>query len=267
MKLFFRKYGSGPPLVILHGLYGSSDNWAAIAGKLSSDFTVILPDLRNHGQSPHSNVHSYDAMADDLNELMNELVPGNFILAGHSMGGKTAINFALRWPEKLNGLVIIDVSPFGSADPQNPFFTEHKEILESILSLNPGSATSRNEIEKTLSEHIHSERTRSFIMKNLKRRAEGNFEWKLNAPALLSNLPLITDGVIGKEDNIFPVSGFPVIFVRGGNSNYIIPDDFKGILKIFPSAELITIRDAGHWIHAEKPDEIAQIFLGLTRGN
>jgi esterase len=267
MKLFFRKYGSGPPLVILHGLYGSSDNWATIAVKLSSHFTVIIPDLRNHGQSPHNQVHSYDSIAGDVNELVTDNIKGKFILAGHSMGGKAAMNFAMRWPEKLNGLVIIDVSPFGSPDPQNPFFKEHKEILDSMLSLDPGAITSRSEIESILSKHIHSERTRSFIMKNLKRKAEGNFEWKLNAPALLSNLPLITDGVFKKDENIFPVSGFPVVFISGENSNYINPVDFKSIQKIFPTAELITIKDAGHWIHAEKPDEISAVFIDLLKGN
>ncbi len=267
MKLFFRKYGNGPSLVILHGLYGSSDNWATIAGKLSLHFSVIIPDLRNHGQSPHSDVHSYNAMADDLNELVKDNLKGKFILAGHSMGGKVAMNFALKWPEMLNGLVIIDVSPFGSTDPQNPFFREHKEILDSIVSLYPGSFKSRNEIETALSEQIHSGRTRGFIMKNIRRTSEGNFDWKLNANALLSNLSLITDGVIKKEDNIFPVSGFPVVFVRGGNSNYIDPGDFKAIQRTFPSAELVTIKDAGHWIHAEKPDELSRVFVDLIKGD
>jgi esterase len=266
MKLFFRKYGSVPPLVILHGLYGSSDNWVSIAGRLSSYFTVILPDLRNHGQSPHSPIHTYEEMANDLVELLTALEIDRFILAGHSMGGKAAMSFAIRWPERLNGLVVIDISPFGSPDTHNPFFIEHKEILESILSVNPESVTPRNEIERMLSEHIHSERTRGFIMKNLKRRPEGNFEWKLNAPALLSNLPGITDGIV-REGAGQAVTGFPVLFIRGGNSDYLNPDAVKDIVKIFPAAELITIPGAGHWIHAEKPDEITEVFLTMGKGS
>ncbi|MGD0581782.1 MAG: alpha/beta fold hydrolase [Bacteroidales bacterium] len=267
MKLYFRKYGSGPTLVILHGLYGSSDNWVSVARKLSSHFTVILPDLRNHGQSPHSDLHSYDAMADDLDELMNDLGTDRFVLGGHSMGGKAAIKFALKWPERLNGLVIIDISPFGSDDLQNPYYIEHREILEAILSLEPGSAALREEIEKVLSEHIRSERTRGFIMKNLKRGHEGTFEWKLNASALLSNLQKITDGVIDREGQIMPVSGFPVVFIKGENSDYLKSGDIRDILKIFPSAEIIKIADSGHWVHAEKPDEIVEVFVRIAKGD
>lgn len=267
MKLFFRKCGSGPPLVILHGLYGSSDNWVSIAGRLSSDFTVILPDQRNHGQSSHSHIHTYDAMADDLHELLEELHIDKFLLAGHSMGGKTAMKFALKWPEKLNALVIVDISPFGSPASDNPFFIEHKQILESLLSVKPEHISTRTEIENILSTQINSERTRGFIMKNLKRRSEGNFEWKINVPALLSNLSEITVGIFERKQSNLTVTGFPVVFVRGGNSDYITNDDISLILKIFPAAEIITIPETGHWIHAEKPDSIARIFLDLKAGN
>lgn len=267
MKLFFRKYGSGPPLIILHGLYGSSDNWVSIAVRLSSDFTVLLPDQRNHGQSPHSQIHTYDAMAADLHELTEELHMDKFLLAGHSMGGKTAMKFALKWPEKLNGLVIVDVSPFGSPSHDNPFFTEHKQILESLLSIKPELFNTRTEIEDILSSQISSEKTRGFIMKNLKRRSEGNFEWKLNAPSLLANLSNITDGVTDREQSNLTITGFPVVFVRGGNSDYITNEDINLILKVFPAAEIITIPETGHWIHAEKPERIAGIFLDLKAGN
>lgn len=267
MKLFFRKYGSGPPLVILHGLYGSSDNWISIAGRLLSDFTVILPDQRNHGQSPHSEIHTYDAMAGDLLELLNELQIDKCLLAGHSMGGKTAMKFAIKWPERLNGLVIVDISPFGSPSPENPFFIEHKRILESLLSVKPELISTRTEIEDILSRQISSERTRGVIMKNLKRRPEGNFEWKLNAPGLLVNLSEITDGVTDRKQSNLTVIGFPVVFVRGGNSDYISNDDVSLLSKIFPAAEIITIPETGHWIHAERPDRISEIFLDLKAGN
>ncbi len=112
MKLFYRKYGNGPPLIILHGLFGSSDNWVTIAKSLSEVFTVYLPDQRNHGLSPHSDIHDYESMSQDLSELAKDLSLKKFFLAGHSMGGKTAIAFAMSWPEMLNGLLIADISPF-----------------------------------------------------------------------------------------------------------------------------------------------------------
>ena len=112
MKLFYRKFGKGPPLIILHGLYGSSDNWVTIARSLSECYTVYLPDQRNHGQSPHTNIHDYDSMRDDLFELTSDLKFKKIFLAGHSMGGKTAISFAVKWPEMINGLLIADISPF-----------------------------------------------------------------------------------------------------------------------------------------------------------
>jgi pimeloyl-ACP methyl ester carboxylesterase len=206
-------------------------------------------------------------MADDLLELLKELHIDKFLLAGHSMGGKTAMKFALKWPEKLNGLVIVDISPYGSSSPDNPFFIEHKHILESLLSVKPDLIKTRTEIEDILSNQISSEKTRGFIMKNLKRRPEGNFEWKLNAPALLSNLPEITDGIIDREQGNLTITGFPVVFVRGGNSDYITNEDISLILKIFPATEIITIPETGHWIHAERPEKIAGIFLDLKAGN
>ena len=118
MKLFYRKFGDGPPLIILHGLYGSSDNWVSIAKKLGDSFTVYLPDQRNHGQSPHSDIHDYDSMRDDLFELVTELRLKKFFLAGHSMGGKTAMAFAVKWPEMINGLLIADISPFTNENTQ-----------------------------------------------------------------------------------------------------------------------------------------------------
>jgi esterase len=267
MRLFFRKYGNGPVLVILHGLYGSSDNWVSIAGKLSDSFTVILPDLRNHGLSFHSNIHNYDALSQDVFGLLEELNIKRFILAGHSMGGKVAMSFALKWPDLLSGLIIVDISPFGSTDPVNPFFTEHREILEAIVAVNPEEYKSRAEVEKVLSASITSERTRSFIMKNLKRHETGYFRWKLNAASLLKNLGEITRGIAEPGDSGTSITGFPVKFIRGENSSYIDKGTEKNIYSIFPTAEIIEIRGAGHWVHAEKPDEVTEIFLGLLKGN
>jgi len=135
MKLYYRKTGSGPAIVILHGLYGSSDNWFSIARELKDRFTVYLPDLRNHGQSPHHEIHTYESMSEDLFEMMSGEGIGKFILAGHSMGGKTAMKYSLRWPDSLNSLVVVDISPFGTNDPENVFYRQHSSILEAIISI------------------------------------------------------------------------------------------------------------------------------------
>jgi esterase len=261
MKLFFRKYGIGPPLFILHGLYGSSDNWVTIARRLSEKFTVYLPDLRNHGQSPHSDTHDYDSMSQDLFELLQELRINKILLAGHSMGGKVAANFVMKWPEKIYSLVIIDISPFRLSDPERKYYMEHKHILESVLSTDLGKIFSRAEAEAILAKTIESEKTRGFILKNLQRTGERTFEWKMNVKSLYNNLEKIVDGlprpVIDKE----PVTGFPVTFIKGEDSDYLPLSEVSTIQKLFPAAVIITVKNAGHWIHAERPEAIIEILL------
>jgi esterase len=263
MKLFFRKYGNGPPFIILHGLYGSSDNWVTIAKRISDSFTVYLPDLRNHGQSPHSNVHDYESMSNDLFELVNDLKIDRFILAGHSMGGKVAMKFALKWPEKLNSLIVIDISPFGSHDRENIIFRQHLEILETILSVKPEELNGREDVDAILTKRIDSEKIRGLIMKNLRRTDNGTFIWKMNADSLLSNIDYIMEGILPPDRDIHRVTGFDVIFVRGELSDYLPESEMKKIQKIFPAAEMMTIKNAGHWVHAEKPDAITDLFLKM----
>jgi esterase len=266
MRLFFRKYGNGPPLFILHGLYGSSDNWVSIARSLSESYTVYLPDQRNHGQSPHSNEHTYDSMSQDLFELVSDLKINKFSLAGHSMGGKTAVNFAMKWQEKINALTIIDISPFKSEDKERKFFLEHKRILETLLSADLSGIRSRDEAESFLSGRIESEKTRGFIMKNLTRSGEGGFRWKLNVKSLYDNLEIITGGIPRPTRVTEPVTGFPVTFIKGGDSDYLTDNELKDILKLFPAAEIITVKDAGHWVNSERPDAIIEILLNQLKG-
>lgn len=258
MKLFFRKYGQGPVLVILHGLFGSSDNWTSIAKKLEDRFTVILPDQRNHGQSPHSGIHDYEAMRNDLHELVTALSIEKFFLAGHSMGGKTAMAFAMKWPEMLLGLLIADISPFRGDDSVGTEHSYHARILNSMLALDLSTLSSREEAESELSKSGFPPDIRGFILKNL-RRVEGNrFEWKLNAPALLRNLEKIMKPMDRNLSYSARVTGFPVIFLRGSKSDYLPPEDYPGILEIFPAAEFVEIPNAGHWVHADNPDAVVK---------
>jgi pimeloyl-ACP methyl ester carboxylesterase len=215
MKLFYRKYGKGPALIILHGLFGSSDNWVTIAKKISDKFTVYLPDLRNHGNSPHSEEHDYILMRDDLYELVTDLNLKKFFLAGHSMGGKVAINFATRWPEMLNGLLIADISAFGDKFTSQAAYNQHISILKTILSTDLSGLTSRNEVELLLGKEITSERIRSLIMKNMQRTDGNKFVWKINASSILKNLDKIMLGIDRPAGFSHQITGFPVVFLRG----------------------------------------------------
>ncbi|MFZ2340105.1 MAG: alpha/beta fold hydrolase [Bacteroidales bacterium] len=267
MKLFFRKYGSGPPLIILHGLYGSSDNWVTLAKSISDRFTVYLPDQRNHGQSPHSEVHDYKSMKEDLYELTLDLGLEKFFLAGHSMGGRTAMAFAMSWPEKLYGLLVGDISPVSSGEKYSAAYSFQSEILDSILSVDLEGLKSRKDIEAILSQKIISPGVRGFIMKNLRRLQEDSFVWKLNAPVLKRNLGEIIRGIKPGKSDYREISGFPVLFLKGENSDYISEIDYPEIRTLFPGAEFITIPGAGHWIHSDNPEAVRKSFLELTGGN
>jgi esterase len=258
MELFYRKYGSGPVLILLHGLFGSSDNWTSVAKKLEDKCTVILPDLRNHGMSPHSDTHDYESMSNDVHELAEKLSPGKFFLAGHSMGGKTAIRVALKWPGEINGLVIADISPFrtGSADSE---YRMHRSILETMLSIDLSQISTREQAEKMLSEKGFDARITGFILKNLHRKGSG-FEWRINAPSLMNNLEEIISPLDRSRADIMRVTGFPVLFLKGERSGYLPESDYSDILKIFPAAEFRTISNAGHWLHADNPDEVVKSF-------
>lgn len=264
MKLFFRSYGNGPPLIILHGLYGSSDNWLSIAKMIDGHYTVYLPDLRNHGQSPHSDIMDYDSMRDDLLELTEELKIKQFFLAGHSMGGKVAISFALKFPEKLNGLLIADISPFINEISGPIIYDQHKTILKAILSLDLSKIKSRAEAEAELAKMIESEKIKGFILKNLQRSSGNTFIWKINARSILDNLDRIMDGIDRSTMRNYQISGFPVIFLKGSESDYINTSDFPDILRIFPAAEIKEIENAGHWLHADQPAEVAESLKMLS---
>jgi esterase len=263
MKLFFRKYGEGPPLVILHGLYGSSDNWVTIAKKISGSFTVLLPDQRNHGVSPHSEVHDFNSMSNDLFEFVTGQGLTSFFLAGHSMGGKTAAYFAMKWPEMIEGLVIADISPFTSDVRESAGYSYHYSILKTMNDIDLWELNSRTDVDRLLAEKIMDEKIRGFLMKNLKRNAKNHFEWKINVSALLANLEHITAAIPQPADEFQQVTGFPVMLLKGEKSDYVTDSDFSDLLRIFPAATMKIIKNAGHWLHADNPYEVTEAFLSL----
>jgi pimeloyl-ACP methyl ester carboxylesterase len=260
MKLFYREYGSGIPIMILHGLYGSSDNWSGIARELSDRFRVILPDLRNHGRSPHDPVHTYDAISDDIAGLAGDLGLERFIIAGHSMGGRSAIWFARRWPARTAGLIVLDMSPFRRIKNEKgePWF--HSKVLRLMSGSDPAMFREREDAEKLFDEKIGDSRITAFLLKNLTRDKNGEFRWKLNPGILLDNLDNIMDGLDPDPAEIIPVTGFPVLFLRAEHSGYITEHDIELIPSLFPAAEIITVKDTSHWLHAEKPAEITELI-------
>jgi esterase len=263
MKLFYRKYGEGPPLIILHGLFGSSDNWVTIAKKISGHCTVYLPDQRNHGNSPHDDRNDYESMSNDLFEFAADLGLKKISLAGHSMGGKTAMLFSSKWPEMLDGLLIADISPFIDEKRKAVGRYEDLTILKSILDTDLSKAISRNDVELSLAKKIHSEKVRELIMKNIRRSGTNSFEWKLNAPALLNNLDNIVDEIHFPVAGINQITGFRVIFLKGENSDYINDEEFTDITTIYPAAELKIIKNAGHWLQADNPQAVTEALIEL----
>jgi esterase len=256
MELFFRKYGeAGPPLVIVHGLYGSSDNWVSIARQLADSFEVYVVDQRNHGHSPHSDIHDYPAMREDLREFMDLQGIQKAVLIGHSMGGKTVMSFAEAWPERVQALVSVDIAPksYRNLALASRTAANHSNMIDAMLMLDLSKVHSREDADRALATSIGSERIRSFLLKNLRRKGEG-FSWRINLKALSNNLEKIFEGMdreaIAAQGGI---TGFPALFISGGNSEYIRAIDHQGIRDIFPTAEIVTIPGTGHWVHAEQP--------------
>jgi esterase len=176
------------------------------------------------------------------------------------MGGKVAMKYALKWPESLNSLLVLDISPFGTRDHENESYRQHCSILEALLSVDLAGLKTRSEVDNLLLVKIPSERIRSFIMKNLTRSNHKQFSWRLNARALYDNLDNIMEGIVPDDDFNEQATGFPVLFVKGENSDYIMEDDMPEIKRIFPAADLRIISNAGHWINAERPDALIRIF-------
>jgi esterase len=248
MKLFFRVYGEGQPIIILHGLFGSSDNWLPQAKILSTKYKVFIVDQRNHGQSPHDDAFDYDSMVSDLLEFVDDHQLKDPIIIGHSMGGKTAMNFALKHPGKLQKLIVVDIAP-------RQYDLEHYIIADGLNAIPINTITSRVEADQALSNYVHEPDTRQFLLKNLQRKAEGGFTWKINLPIISEKL-----SNVGVDLQISGVFDKPTLFIRGSRSSYIRDDDRKRIKEIFLKSTLITM-DTGHWVQAEKPQEFVEIVM------
>jgi pimeloyl-ACP methyl ester carboxylesterase len=257
MELFYRKEGTGSPLVIVHGLYGSSDNWVNIGKRLAEKHTVYMVDQRNHGRSPFSDSHTFNDMRNDLEEFFEKHNIEKATLLGHSMGGKAAMWFAADYPEKVEKLVIADIAPkdYLLLKEDSQFYL-HQNILLAMMEIDFSKIKSRNDVDDFMAQKIDDVNIRQFLLKNVaKDKLNHQYKWRVNAGVLYDHLDEIVSGVNKNwlEDRI-PINSYPVIFIRGMKSKYILPEDEPMIKEIYPDSRIIDIPDAGHWLHAEQPE-------------
>jgi esterase len=250
IELHNRTLGEGKDLFIFHGLFGYSDNWQTLGRRFSEHFRVHLADLRNHGHSPHAEVFSYDAMADDIRFLLDKERVEKASLLGHSMGGKAVMTFAQKYPDRVDKLIVADMGI--KAYPPH-----HETIIKGLLSLDLDLIKGRTEADKQLSQYISEIGIRQFLLKNLYWIEKGKLAWRMNLPVIHRNM----DNVLSALDS--KIVDAPTLFVRGEKSGYIIPKDYDEIKKVFPQSEISTIEGAGHWLHAEAPDTFYSIVMNF----
>jgi pimeloyl-ACP methyl ester carboxylesterase len=253
MKLFFREFGEGQSAIILHGLFGQSDNWVTVGRRIADQFHVYIPDQRNHGQSPHTTIHSFPAMADDLAEFIEYHHIENPVLIGHSMGGKVAMTYTLENPEKVAKLIVVDISP-----RQYTERITHTQVISQMLSIDLEKITTRGEVEKILDSRIADSKVRMFILKNLYYKIHGKLAWRLNLEVINQSMDLLFDRISSESQ----YKG-PTLFIRGGKSDYIPEEDIPLIKSMFPEAIIKTISGASHWVHADAPEELCFLLSGF----
>ncbi len=253
MDLHYQSYGEGHPLIILHGLFGSLNNWQTMSRELGEFYKVFAVDQRNHGNAPHSDIFNYHVMAEDLGVFMQSHDLSSTYLLGHSMGGKTAMQFAVTNPEKVDKLIVVDIAP-------KAYPPEHDEIFEALCSLDLNAFSSREEIDAALAQKIGNPAVRQFLLTNVTRDDSGGFKWKMNLDVIYKNYDQIN-----KELESNRTFEKPTLFIKGERSDYIQEEDTAIIKDIFPHARIVTVAGAGHWVHVEAPEEFSRLvvdFLG-----
>ncbi len=253
-KLNYKDYGSGEPVIILHGFLGMLDNWHSFAKKLSESYRVITIDQRNHGKSFHSDDFDYNIMSEDLYRLIEELDLNNVKLIGHSMGGKTVMQFLSQYSSQVDKAVIVDIAP-------KQYYGGHEAILEALSSMDLSAINKRSDAQDILMEKLGNLGVVHFLLKNLTRNPDQSFGWKANIKVLHQKYYEVSSEI--KFDMPCDV---PTLFVKGSKSNYITDDDRSDIETAFSHSKIIEIEGAGHWVHAEKPVELLEV-VGSFFGN
>lgn len=234
--------GNGAPVIVLHGLFGSGTNWRSFSRALADDWQLHLLDLRNHGQTPHTDSMTYPEMASDLRAYLDEKKLDAAIVLGHSMGGKVAMRFALESPGRVRRLVVVDIAPAYSAH-------DHVPVLNAMQDLDLEQVERREQASQALAKEIPDPALRQFLLQNLVNR-NGGYRWRINLDALKRNLPALHDFPLDGIDGPYPG---PAMFVRGQLSDYVPESTHAKIHELFGNADIVTIENAGHWIHAEQP--------------
>lgn len=261
MKLFSRKFGEGQPLIILHGLFGQSDNWNTLAKQFSEKgFEVYTVDQRNHGLSPHDDEWNYKVMSEDVFELINDNQLKNVILLGHSMGGKTAMQLAIDHPECLDKLIVADIAP-------KYYPMHHEGVMEGLQAVDFNVVKTRKEVDAVLSNYISDFGTKQFLLKNIFWVDDTVMAWRFNLKVIIQQIENVGQNVehIGDAMPIDRVCKVPSLFMRGEKSHYILDEDLKLIHELFPNSSLETIAGAGHWLHAEKPKEVFDCVIKFIK--
>ena len=233
---------SGPSIIILHGLFGSLDNWHGVARNLSKNFTVHILDQRNHGKSFHNQTHTYMSMSEDISLYVKCHKLTNFHLIGHSMGGKTAMYFALKNPSYVNKLIIVDIAP-------KKYSNAHDSLISLLVSINQLNILSRKQVELVLQEHKIDPATIQFLLKNLYWINEKELKFRFNIDAINNSI----NHLMNFEFNGASWHGL-TYFIKGEQSNYILDTDYAKIKQFFPSFKIIPINDSGHWVHFDQPN-------------
>lgn len=242
MELNFKVFGEGKPLVILHGLMGSLDNWQTLGKRFAENRKVYLVDQRNHGKSFHSDDHTYPLMIQDLHRFLEQQGLEQVDLIGHSMGGKTAMGYSVEHPYMIDRLVVVDIAP-------RKYPVHHDQILNGLNAVDFTKVASRKEVEEIISPYIPEFGVRQFLMKNVHWVDKGRLGFKFNLAAISKDIEKIGYGVA--EDAYF---SNPTLFIDGEKSDYIQESDIDQIDMIFPRNEIITFDNCGHWVHAENPE-------------
>ena len=254
MKLFFKKTGEGSPLIILHGLFGMSDNWISLSKQFAENgFLVYAVDARNHGRSPHSDEFNYPVMTEDVYQLMVDEGMASASVIGHSMGAKTAMWLACQHPDRVNKLIVADMAP-------RAYPPHHQSVLTAIHSVDLHHITSRKEAEIALQKTLRDSGTIQFLLKNLYHSQDEKLAWRFNLQGIEKNIESVGSSL---PEN-FRYNG-ETLFLKGANSGYITEEDTASIKKHFPNALIETIADAGHWIHAENPAGFMSAALNFLK--